>query len=69
MFSKPGVRRAELNNEMLRYRYAVSNTGSSARGLKFSEICEKKIKVLCEQARELTDDLHVFLDYVLFYLI
>ena len=44
MFSKPGVRRAELNNEMLRYRYAVSNTGSSARGLKFSEICEKKSK-------------------------
>ena len=44
MFSKPGVRRAELNNEMLRYRYAVSNTGSSARGLKFSEIYEKKSK-------------------------
>ena len=26
------------------------------------------IKVLCEQTRELTDDLHNFLDYVLGYL-
>ena len=25
---------------------------------------EKVIKVLCEQTRELTDDLHDFLDYV-----
>ena len=32
----------ELNNEMLRKRYAVYNAGSNARGKKFSEICGEK---------------------------
>ena len=32
----------ELNNEMLRKRYAVNNAGSNARGKKFSEICREK---------------------------
>ena len=35
---------AELNNEMLRHRYAVNNAGSGMRGLKFSEIYEKDLK-------------------------
>ena len=29
-----------------------------------TETVSKSIKVLCEQTRELTDDLHDFLDYV-----
>ena len=39
---RPSQGAAELNNEMLRDRYAVNNAGSSARGLKFSEICGEK---------------------------
>ena len=31
---------------------------------KLSSVQRKKIKALCEQTRELTDDLHDFLDYV-----
>ena len=32
----------ELNNEMLRHIYAVNKAGSSARSLKFGEICVEK---------------------------
>ena len=39
---RPSQGAAELNNEMLRDRYMVYNAGSSARGLKFSEICGEK---------------------------
>lgn len=38
----------ELNNEMLRQRYAVNNAGSSIGGLKFSEICGKKEELTFE---------------------
>lgn len=31
-----------MNNEMPRHRYTVNNAGSNARGLKFSELREKK---------------------------
>ena len=35
---------ADLNNEMLRHRYVVNTAVSSARGLKFNEICGGKKK-------------------------
>ena len=37
--ARNGIEQAELNKDMLRHRYTVNDAGSSARGLKFSEIC------------------------------
>ena len=40
--ARNGVEQGELNKDMLRHRYTVNDAGSSARGLKFSEICWEK---------------------------
>ena len=37
-----GLCQTELNNEMLRHRFAINNAGSSAQGSRFSEICGEK---------------------------
>ena len=55
-----GLCQTELNNEMLRHRFAIHNAGSSAQGSRFSEICGEKRGW---HLKDLIQLCHLFIDW------